>query len=313
MKPCVLSSGHHYLAPVKMAQILIVVHLSCFQHITTLTTWDCAKTCSVSHTQQGMLVPWQNTRMKEQKTAKLSKPAAWTAAVGACIVGTVTTSHHSNHQTCKLFVFRCALSLNKSFFSSVPPSVLHFDSGHQHQPCSTPPPPAPPSPLHILVLCFRYAHEKTRKDGDNRAPARIMSPQRKMQLGPRVIEERWWWSCFKVVRDDPQSHLISPPPPAGISLLTHTHTHKAVMSTYTRKQLCRQMFRAFFFLLFITKAFQYASFLLSVWVGSFTYAATFTASLSIGSLSLTLRHSNVDRNYASPETKARLFTYWFYI
>ena len=91
----------------------------------------------------------------------------------------------------------------------------------------------PSSSLHILVLCFWYAHEKARKRRDNRAPARIMSPQREMQLGPRVIQERRWWPRFKVVRDDPQPHLISPWLEFPL-WHTHTHTH-----THT-KQSCSQ-------------------------------------------------------------------------
>ena len=211
----------------------------------------------------------------------------------------------------RLFFWCCSFSESSSLWLRPPPPP--------------PPPPSPPLPsssLHILVLCFWYAHEKARKRRDNRAPARIMSPQREMQLGPRVIQERWWWPRFKVVRDDPQPHLISP----WLEFpLWHTHTHTALMlsnkHTHMHKVHTHPAQGNFYFLLFlwvtfVTMKHYCLSFLQSVWVGSFRHATTaiITAGLSVGRLSRPLRHLNVDRNYAPPGgTKARLFTHCFYI
>lgn len=79
-------------------------------------------------------------------------------------------------------------------------SLLQLDSGHL-------PLLLLPAYLGVVFLVCSWKGPQSR---DNRAPARIMSPQRAMQLGPRVIQERRWWPRFKVVRDDPQPHLPSP-------------------------------------------------------------------------------------------------------
>lgn len=154
---------------------------------------------------------------------------------------------------------------------------------------------APPFLLLLLLpayfgVVFLVCSWKGPQRRDNRAPARIMSPQKEMQLGPRVIQEQRWWPRFKVVRDDPQTHLRSPL--TGISPLTHRH--KAYIKAYTRciQSEVGKVQDKCFFMSFLRLSLEF--------VGRSIHAVWLShSSLKLG------------QKLCSPETKTRLFTCGF--
>lgn len=180
-----------------------------------------------SLTQRGMLVPWQHRfisettslwhyKMKCIRNSPEELTANWGTWVADGVSHGVSPCRHSHRCVWfGLFDMRprpSALTTKHLTGSSSPSSDMlslrtkvllffwccSFSGSSSLTQTST-----PPSFLHISGVVFLVCSWKGPQRRDNRAPARIMSPQREMQLGPRVIQESWWWPLFKVVRDDP--------------------------------------------------------------------------------------------------------------
>lgn len=218
-------------------------------------------------------------------------------------MATITTSRRTNRQTSNpllFFFFRYAASQNKgSSLLLMPQFVWVFFTLTQATPA-----PSPLLPAYFGVV-FLVCSWKGPQRQDNRAPARIMSPQREMQLGPRVIQERWWWPRFKVVRDDPQPHLISPwlEFPLWHSHTQSTHAHTQAHTLVLHKEITQEINTHIFIfsLCHVCHKGVFVSVFPSECVSRFIH--TITASLSVSWLSHTLRHLNVDRNYAPRKQK----------